>query len=422
LATEITPAMATKPKSPKIRAKLTDGYLETLAAFREGGDTRTQEQMNKDREARKKDPRHTVHNTPHETKVIWDTNVRQLRVTIGKHRTTFSYFQQHRQHGKRSSTVEVLGHWPAMNVDDARKEAQKIAGRNASGRIAPGKRKAVKFSEAFAEYLSHLEAKAANKGKPPRWHGRVVSLGNVLLPEFGKWPLADLSHSPAAVRDFHARMTKENGPVSANRAMQVLRAAYKHASKLNRSLPPALPTSAVLWNVERPAQKGLLDFDAWTKAWRAIELPSRRAFVLCNLLTGARRGELARVTREHIDLKKRTLTFRNAKGGRDYVVPLSSPIVRCLRHVDGFESAWHNPVRDGLPAYGHALRHAYASTARGLGVDPLLVKILMGHSLGSSDVTEVYMSSEMLRVPLRAAQRRISAELLKLLGLGAAQY
>jgi hypothetical protein len=53
---------------------------------------------------------------------------------------------------------------------------------------------------------------------------------------------------------------------------------------------------------------------------------------------------------------------------------------------------------------------------------PLLVKILMGHSLGSSDVTEVYMSSEMLRVPLRAAQRRISAELLKLLGLGAAQY
>jgi hypothetical protein len=34
-----------------------------------------------------------------------------------------------------------------------------------------------------------------------------------------------------------------------------------------------------------------------------------------------------------------------------------------------------------------ALRHAYASTARALGIDPLLVKILMGHSLGSADVT-----------------------------------
>lgn len=382
--------MVPKSKSPKIRAKLTDGYLETLGDFR--GEA---------------------------AYVVWDTQVRQLRVTVGKHRTTFSYFQQHRQHGKRSATVVALGHWPSLRVDEARKEAEKIAGRVAAGRITPGKRKAVKFAEAFAEYLSHLETKATNKGKPPRWHGRVISLGNVLLPEFGKWPLSDLSHSPAVVRDFHKRMTKENGPVSANRALQVLRAAYKHASKLNRSLPPALPTSAVQWNVERPAQKGVADFAAWAKAWKQIELPSRRAFVLCNLLTGARRGELARVTRHDIDLKRRTLTFRNAKGGRDYVVPLSGPIAQCLRHVEDFASAWHNPVRDGLPAYGHALRHAYATTARALGVDPLLVKILLGHSLGSSDVTEVYMSSEMLRVPLRAAQRRISAELMQRLALTA---
>ena len=303
------PAMPPKQTSPKVRAKLTDGYLETLADFREGGDTRTQEQMKKDREALKRDPGHTVHNTPYQTRVIWDTSVRQLRVTIGKHRTTFGYFQQHRQHGKRSSTVEVLGHWPAMKVEDARKEAQKIAGRNAAGRIAPSKRKAVKFAEAFAEYLSHLETRAVDKGKPLRWHGRVVSLGNVLLPEFGKWPLTDLSNAPATVRDFHSRMTKENGPVSANRAMQVLRATYKHASKLNRSLPPALPTSAVQWNTENPAEKGVLDFKIWADAWKQIELSSRRAFVLANLLSGARRGELSRIQRDDIDLKKAYTDF-----------------------------------------------------------------------------------------------------------------
>src|SRR5262245_57324944 len=129
--------MTTETKSSKVRAKLTDGYVETLSDF------------------------------PDSPMVVWDTHVRQLRVTVGKHRTTFSYFQQHRIHGRRSATVQVLGHWPAMNVDDARKEAQKIAGRNAAGRIAPGKRKAVKFAEAFTEYLSHLEIKAINKGKPP---------------------------------------------------------------------------------------------------------------------------------------------------------------------------------------------------------------------------------------------------------------
>ena len=120
-----------------------------------------------------------------------------------------------------------------------------------------------------------------------------------------------------------------------------------------------------------------------------------------------------RNSRISLALIRATLAFRNAKGGRDYVVPLSWPLLRCLRHVDGFESAWHNPVRDKLPAYGHALRHGYATTARALGVDPLLVKILMGHSLGSADVTEVYMNSEMLRTPLRAAQRRISHAIMR---------
>jgi integrase len=360
------------------------------------------------------------------TWVFWDSKIAGLRVQFGRHKISFSYFKQHKVHGNRSTTSLTLGHYPEMSVKAARDAALIEAGRIAAKRLRPGKRQAVKFAAAFDDYLSHLELKARRKGKAPAWHGRVISLGKLLLPEFAKWPLADLSNNPGHVRDVHKQITRDNGPVAANRAMQVLRATYRHAAKLNRQLPPALPTSAVLWNTEAPAEKGVLDFKQWAKAWRAIPSPVRRAFTLCCLLLGARRGELARLEWRDIDAHSRSLVLRNVKSigekRRDVRLPLSGPIAKALKLARGaddvmvFPGCAHNPVRDALPAYGHALRHAYASIGRAIGIDPLLLKMLMGHSLGS-DVTEGYLSRTMLGGPLRDAQRRISADIVRRLGI-----
>lgn len=359
--------------------------------------------------------------------IVWCDRVPGFHVRFGRHRTTWIYQREHRLHGKRSVTYRRLGFHPAMTLTDARKAALVEAGRIAAGRITPGRKQAVKFEAAFADYCAHLEAKAKRKGKPPRWLVNVQSIGNtILLPEYGKWPLADLSAAPGVVRDFHKEVTRDNGPVVANRAMQVLRATYRHAAKLNRQLPPALPTSAVLWNTETPAEKGVLDFKQWAKAWRAIPSPVRRGFTLCCLLLGARRGELARLDWRDIDARSRSLVLRNVKSigekRRDVRLPLSVPIVRAIKLARGaddvkvFPGCAHNPVRDALPAYGHALRHAYASVARAIGIDPLLLKMLMGHSLGS-DVTEGYLSRTMLGGPLRVAQTKISADIVRRLGI-----
>jgi integrase len=356
-----------------------------------------------------------------ETRLIWDTKVSGLRVRIGKHRVSWSFFQQHQIHGKRSTTSVTLR--GVMTLADARKAALVIAGRDAAGRQVPGKRESVKFEAAFSEYLLHLEAKAKRKGKPARWKKNVVQLGNsILLPEFAKFPLADLSHAPALVRDWHVKVTKTSGPVQANRAAQVLRACYRHAAKLNRSLPPALPTSAVAMNTETPAEKGIADFHKWAAAWSSIPSPVRRGFNLAQLLLGLRPGECSRLEWQDIDCKARAVTVRNTKPGKNLRLPMSAPIARALRMARGaddvliFPSARHNPVRDELPAYGHALRHAYASIAKALRIDPFLVKALMGHSLGS-DVTEGYVWTEMLRGPLRQEQRRISRRIVELLGI-----
>ena len=67
-----------KPKSPKVRHKLSNGYVEALRDFGEG-----------------------------ETITRWDTDVRQLRVIVGQRKTSFSFFQQHRHYGGRLGTTAV---------------------------------------------------------------------------------------------------------------------------------------------------------------------------------------------------------------------------------------------------------------------------------------------------------------------------
>ena len=204
------------------------------------------------------------------------------------------------------------------------------------------------------------------------------------------------------------------------------RATYRFASKLNRNLPPALPSSGIEWNSEDRADKGIKDFAKWAAAWREIKSPVRRGYQLANLLTGGRPGELSRLTWDDVDLKARTLTLRNVKSRsqkrRDILLPLSRPLIQCFRLAgtrDGvvFPSARHNPGRDKLPATGMALRRAFQSIAVGLNVDPVLRKVLMGHKLGSDDVTEGYALSAMFRFASRQAQAEVSAEILRKLGV-----
>lgn len=358
--------------------------------------------------------------------VVWDTNVRGLNVRTGKHRTTFSFLKEHRARGKRSTTSVTLGHAPEMTITDARKAALVEAGRVAAGRITPGKRSAVKFEAAFTDYLDHLQRKADKAGKPARWRTNVEHIGRtILLPEFGKWSLAELSNSPAVVARFHRRVTKENGPVQANHAARILRATYRRSAKLDRSLPPHVPTSAVEFNDESGHDnRGLAfkSFPAWRAALDALP-PIHRAYHMTCLLTGGRPGEIARL--KWSDVECRTLVIRAAKAGQDIRLPMSIAIVRALkiaRREGGgsdqvFPGITPQTMRDDLPARGVMLRRTYRTIADDCGVSELHAHFLMGHA--PEGISQRYISQMILQSgpALRAAQRKISARIVGLLAL-----
>jgi hypothetical protein len=93
------------------------------------------------------------------------------------------------------------------------------------GTAPGGKRDAVTFERAWPGYLEKLLRKARDKGKPPRHHANAAKLGDsLILPQSGKWTLHAMAQDPEAVEEWHGKMTRVHGPVSENRACELIRA------------------------------------------------------------------------------------------------------------------------------------------------------------------------------------------------------
>lgn len=391
-----------------------------------------------------------------------DRKVSNLYIHVGPRRATWRYLSQRRVKGRVRSAFCTLGHFPRMQVIEARREALKFGGQVESGTAAPGKRQATKFADAFDSYLTYLKTKAEKKGKPARWHANAMKLyeGHI-KPEWEGWSLLDMSANPRAVEQWYRKLAKKT-PTTAAHCVRLIRACYRRELKFDRALPSALPTSGIELGKIKVQEKAMPSdqFATWRAAWDKIESPVRRGYHLTALLTGARPGELARARKEDWDRKAHTLTLRNIKSRGDDVKDLTFPVTPQIEYALGlaldappqtivqrglkgmrkgqrrvverpptdpgliFPGCGQVPARSSLPFAGHALRHSWKSLATAIGVPDVLSAILLGHSLNGAVIVSVsgtYIGeSAVLKSPeLRAAQEKISVEIFKLLGLQA---
>ncbi len=357
-----------------------------------------------------------------------------LKIRIGRHRVTWTYCKDDRRRGQRNITSVTLGHYPEMNTAAARAAALVEAGKVAAGAGDSGKRKATKFEAAFADYLDHLSRLAVKRGKPARWRKNVEHLGTkILLPQWEGWSLADMALNPAAVAKWHRSVTRDNGPVSANHAARVVRAAYKRAAKLDLTLPMRDPCAAVEYNDETPAQKAMpfKSFPAWLDALDQIQIgpkaPARREYHLFCLLTGMRPGEAARIRWRDVKPGERVIVIPAAKAGRDIHVIMSAAMARVLKRArvtgkpksgDAFVFAHCGQVgaREALPYRGHALRHTWRTVAADCAVDELVAHVMLGHV--PQNISQAYVTKFVLAggPALRQAQRKVSRRMIALLG------
>jgi hypothetical protein len=374
--------------------------------------------------------------------------------------------------GRRPTIAKSLGTFQTMSMRgtseievttaDARRAALALASDAANDKAPPSKRDAVTFERAWPVYLEKLLRKARDNDKPPRHHDNAKHLGDsLILPQWGKWTLIDMAQAPEDVEQWHAKVTRIHGPVSANRACELIRATYNHraARDVNLSLD-RIPTSSVQWNEEKPSQVALApkDFKKWRAAWDDLSDIQRGYFLFC-LLAGPRPGEAARIRKQNIDRKARAFTLRNVKtpkGRKDIVLPLTKEIeyaidlalnapptsptitmkgmrgmkrgqVRVVARkkphheiIDPdfiFPGCRRMPSRSGLPVAGQALRHTVRTIHAEIGVSDMLSSFLLGHAL--EGVNKKY-TAELIILQgkaLRAAQEKVSKHVFKLLGL-----
>ncbi len=344
-----------------------------------------------------------------------DNQVPGLRIRIGRHKRTWFYFAQYQRKGKRGTRFVRLGFFPRMGIEEARRAALQEAAKVASGRPQPGAHTAITLNNATADYIESLKARGKKSAR------FVASLMRIhLLPDFGRFSLAELSDAPALLRDHHLKISKTK-PVAANRVMSILSAIYRHAARLDRSLPPASPISAVRMNREEPKQSGMpFDrFPEWREQVDALP-PIRQSYYRLLLFTGLRGGDAQRLTWSDIDLHSRSITIgKGTKTGKGFSVPLSVPIVQALKLAPRSEGVMFPGARkwnDRLAYKGHDLRHTFINVAHDLGVNEIQVRLLVGHSL--SGVHASYLTKLVMEggPGLREAQRKVSRRIVTLLG------
>lgn len=392
-----------------------------------------------------------------------DRVVAGLFLYVGPRKSVWRFRQRRttrNKSGRRPTIAKTLGTTEEMTPVEARNAALALASAAANEKAPPSKRDAVTFEKAWPGYLEKLLRKARDKGKPPRHHANAVKLGDsLILPQWGKWTLLAMAQDPEAVEAWHGKVTRVHGPVSANRACELIRATYNHRAARDVTLSlDRIPTSSVQWNKEEAAQVALApkDFKKWRTAWDDIESPVQRGYFLFCLLTGVRPGEGARIRKQDIDRKARTFTIPNAKAGKDITLPMTKEIeyaidlalkapptsptitmkglrgmkpgevrvvVRKRPHheiIDPdliFPGCRQMPSRTGLPMAGNALRHTFKTLHVSLGISETLSHFLMGHAL--EGVSAKYIA-ELIVVhgpALRKAQEKISAHVFELLGL-----
>jgi integrase len=373
--------------------------------------------------------------------IYTDTEVKGLYLRNGPRSATFYFHSDKRVHGKRVVKRIKLGSYPTIGLIEARRLATIEAGDAAAGKHVPGKIKATKLADAMQEYLDYLKRKADANRKPAHWHKNATYLFKQLIePKWATWSLLDLVNNPRALRDWHLKVTKTNGPTSANHACRLIRACYLYAARADVTLPQRKPTSMVEWNSEEPAQTAmpLKEFPAWLKAWDAVKAslghkkpvrhfaPTRKEFHLFCLFTGMRPGEIARLKWCNVKPAERTVEIPNAKASKTIRIIMSAPIARVLKRARDiakpangqafiFPHCGQVASRDALPYSGHDLRHTWKTVATACGLSDLFSGIMLGHQ--PEGISEKYITQHVLSTgtELRAAQRKVSARIVKLL-------
>jgi len=359
---------------------------------------------------------------------LWDTELKGFGVSISPFTGRVSWLVQKWQGGRdqgKSSRI-VIGHYPELSLEEARKEAGTIIADAYRGVDIVARKRAVRANLGKDQYTLLVDAVDryllvhANEGSR-YWQENEARLTNKVVKPLGrKTRLGDLTKA-----DLRALLDQCNG------GKRLLFAALRHffnwalAEDLIAVNPlVTLPTPKPYASRDRVLSDGT-DGGEIRQFWNAtgeLEYPLRQFFRLL-LLTGQRRNEVAGMRWEEVDLEKGewTIPKHRVKNGKDHFVHLSSLSLATLETCNPIDAGYVltstrkgarkscplNTFSDAkekldnklpIPPWRiHDLRRTCATGMASIGVPREITEKVLNHLSGvNSGLTGIYQRYEYL--------------------------
>jgi integrase len=235
-----------------------------------------------------------------------------------------------------------LGGFPAMTVDQARREAAKLLGQVAAGANPAAERRAARVEHVFGQLFdwwleNHAKLNLRSWQQAEKWHARFL----------GHWKHRRLSSiSRAEVAALHVAIGKKNGQTSANRVLALIRAVFNKADGIGYSgANPALR----LQLFREKSRDRFLQPDEVPAFWESLQHEPAlfQDFFTVALLTGARRRNVEAMRWEEVNLPGACWRIPQTKNDEPQLVHLPAVAVKILqrRHEENGSSEWVFPSR-----------------------------------------------------------------------------
>jgi integrase len=373
-------------------------------------------------------------------RVYRDPSVAGHRLTITRNRKKFEVQAKWPKRLGGKTFVVITGDALDCTVEQARDMAATMLARIRKGEDPRGRsaEKETTLGGAWTKYKERGDLR-------PRTRAMYDGMYRRNLEPWAGESLRTLVMNPTKAHDEHKVITKRSGPSEADHAMRLLRSIYRHAARLDTSLPgDRNPCSAVEWHGDKKRTEGAIPakmMPAWKKQLEAVRKrsPIRAAFQILLLRLGCRPNELASSEWWQVDFKRRVFWIpeHETDGAKvePYEVPLSSQAVaefKKLLEARGLNSPGKDhvfPSRMGKHAKGHLvhysektlshrsnkMRHTHHTLGTRLGIKEIIVDVMEGRSIiASGSAGRGYIDTHELGPELRKGQEIINQEIDRL--------
>lgn len=234
----------------------------------------------------------------------------------------------------------VIGRYPDMTIEQARKAAQILKGHIAAGRDPSAERNAVRQEQTLGAFFAeYLERHAKLHNRTWRSHEREYSR---YLAHWANRKLSAITQEELS--KLHARLGRECGHYQANRVLARVSALYNKAIAWGwQGTNPAVG----IQRFKERSRDRFVQADELPRLFAAIAAEpneTTRDYIWLSILTGARRSNVVAMRWSEIDWHGRVWRIPATKSDEPQLVPLTDRTIEILAaRQETAESPWVFP-------------------------------------------------------------------------------